>query len=86
MDKKLCETTNLCVEIMNSKRQAKVKLGQVHVPSAQVQKEQIKTAQKLMDKKLCETTNLCVEIMNSKRQAKVKLGQVHVQIRVSRLT
>ena len=31
MDKKLCESTNLCVEIMNSKRQAKVKLGQVHV-------------------------------------------------------
>ena len=31
MDKKLCETANLCVEIMNSKRQAKVKLGQVHV-------------------------------------------------------
>ena len=50
------------------------------------EKEQIKTAQKLMDKKLCETANLCVEIMNSKRQAKVKLGQVHVQIRVSRLT
>ena len=31
MDKKLCEATNLCVEIMNSKRQAKVKLGPVHV-------------------------------------------------------
>ena len=31
MDKNLCETTNLCVEIMNSKRQVKVKLGQVHV-------------------------------------------------------
>ena len=29
MDKKLCETTNLCVEIMNSKRQVKGKLGQV---------------------------------------------------------
>ena len=31
MDKKLFETTNLCVEIMNSKRQVKGKLGQVHV-------------------------------------------------------
>ena len=31
MDKKLRETNNLCVEIMNSKRQVKVKLGQVHV-------------------------------------------------------
>ena len=31
MDKKLCETTNLCVEIMNSKRQLKGKLRQVHV-------------------------------------------------------
>ena len=54
--------------------------------AVKTEKEQIKTAQKLMDKKLCETTNLCVEIMNSKRQVKVKLGQVHVQIRVSRLT
>ena len=27
MDKKLCEATNLCVEIMNSKRQVKGKLG-----------------------------------------------------------
>ena len=27
MDKKLRETTNLCVEIMNSRRQAKDKLG-----------------------------------------------------------
>ena len=29
MDKKLLETTNLCVEIMNSKRQVKRKLGHV---------------------------------------------------------
>ena len=29
MDKKLLETTNLCVEIMNSKRQVKRKIGQV---------------------------------------------------------
>ena len=29
MDKKLDETTNLCVEIMNSRRQAKGKLGHV---------------------------------------------------------
>ena len=29
MDKKLRETTNLCVEIMNSKRQVKWKLGHV---------------------------------------------------------
>ena len=29
MDKKLCETTNLCVEIMNSKRQVTGKLGHV---------------------------------------------------------
>ena len=29
MDKKLCETTNLCVEIMNSKRQVMGKLGHV---------------------------------------------------------
>ena len=29
MDKKLRETTNLCVEIMNSRRQAKGKLGHV---------------------------------------------------------
>ena len=29
MDKKLRETTNLCVEIMNSRRQAKGKLGLV---------------------------------------------------------
>ena len=29
MDKKLGETTNLCVEIMNSKRQVMGKLGQV---------------------------------------------------------
>ena len=29
MDKKLRETTNLCVEIINSKRQAKGKLGHV---------------------------------------------------------
>ena len=29
MDKKLRETTNLCVEIMNSKRQVKKKLGHV---------------------------------------------------------
>ena len=29
MDKKLGETTNLCVEIMNSRRQAKGKLGHV---------------------------------------------------------
>ena len=29
MDKKLRETTNLCVEIMNSKRQVKGKLGHV---------------------------------------------------------
>ena len=29
MDKKLRETTNLCVEIMNSKRQVKMKLGHV---------------------------------------------------------
>ena len=29
MDKKLRETTNLCVEIMNSKRQVKEKLGHV---------------------------------------------------------
>ena len=54
--------------------------------AVKIEKEHIKTAQKLMDKKLCETTNLCVEIMNSKRQVKGKLGQVHVQIRVSRLT
>ena len=27
MDKKLCETTHLCVEVMNSKRQVKGKLG-----------------------------------------------------------
>ena len=63
----------------NSKRQ-------IQVETVKTEKEQIKTAQKLMDKKLCETTNLCVEIMNSKRQVKGKLGQVHVQIRVSRLT
>ena len=54
--------------------------------AVKTEKEQIKTAQKVMDKKLCETTNLCVEIMNSKRQVKGKLRQVHVQIRVSRLT
>ena len=29
MDKKLRETTNFCVEIMNSKRQVKGKLGHV---------------------------------------------------------
>ena len=29
MDKKLGETTNLCVEIINSKRQVKWKLGHV---------------------------------------------------------
>ena len=29
MDKKLRETSNLCVEIMNSKRQVKMKLGRV---------------------------------------------------------
>ena len=29
MDKKLGDTTNLCVEIMNSRRQAKGKLGHV---------------------------------------------------------
>ena len=29
MDQKLCETTNLCVEIMNSKRQVKGKLDHV---------------------------------------------------------
>ena len=29
MDKKLCEATNLCEEIMNSKRQVKEKLGHV---------------------------------------------------------
>ena len=29
MDKKLRETTNLCVEIMNSKRQVKGELGHV---------------------------------------------------------
>ena len=29
MDKKLRETANLCVEIMNSKRQVKMKLGHV---------------------------------------------------------
>ena len=29
MDEKLCETTNLCVEIMNSKRQVMGKLGHV---------------------------------------------------------
>ena len=29
MDKKLRETTNLCVEIMNSRRQAKGELGNV---------------------------------------------------------
>ena len=29
MDKKLRETTNLCVEIINSKRQVKGKLGHV---------------------------------------------------------
>ena len=29
MDTKLCETTNLCVKIMNSKRQVKGKLGHV---------------------------------------------------------
>ena len=34
MDKKLWETTNLCLEMMNSKRQVKEKLGhvvQIHV-------------------------------------------------------
>ena len=54
--------------------------------AVKIEKEQIKTAQKLMDKKLSETTNLCVEIMNSKRQVKGKLGQVQEQIRVYRLT
>ena len=29
MDKKLCESTNFCVEIMNSKRHVKGKLGHV---------------------------------------------------------
>ena len=29
MDKKLRETTNLCVEIMNIRRQVKIKLGHV---------------------------------------------------------
>ena len=29
MDKKLCETSNLCVEIMNSKRQVEGKLDHV---------------------------------------------------------
>ena len=29
MDKKLHETTNLCVEIINSKKQVKGKLGQM---------------------------------------------------------
>ena len=52
----------------------------------QVEKEQIKTAQKFfMDKKLRKTTYLCVEIMNSKRQVKGKIGHV-VQIRLGRLT
>ena len=49
------------------------------------EKEQIKTAQKIVvDKKLRETNYLCEEIMNSKRQVKEELGHV-LQIRVCRL-
>ena len=49
------------------------------------EKEQIKTAQKIVvDKKLRETNHLCEEIMNSKRQVKEELGHV-LQIRVCRL-
>ena len=36
MDKTLCETTNLCIEIMNSKRQVKRKLGHVVLIEANV--------------------------------------------------
>ena len=49
------------------------------------EKEQIKTAQKIVvDKKLRETNYLCEEMMNSKRQVKEELGHV-LQIRVCRL-
>ena len=49
------------------------------------EKEQIKTAQKIVvDKKLLETNHLCEEIINSKRQVKGELGHV-LQICVCRL-
>ena len=63
----------------NSKSQIQLKLRICQ------EKEQIKTAQKIVvDKKLLETNHLCEEIINSKRQVKGELGHV-LQIRVSRL-
>ena len=63
----------------NSKRQIQLKLRICQ------EKEQIKTAQKIVvDKKLLETNHLCEEIMNSKRQVKEELGHV-LQICVCRL-
>ena len=63
----------------NSKRQIQLKLRICQ------EKEQIKTAQKIVvDKKLRETNYLCEEIMNSKRQVKEELGHV-LQIPVCRL-
>ena len=63
----------------NSKSQIQLKLRICQ------EKEQIKTAQKIVvDKKLLETNHLCEEIINSKRQVKEELGHV-LQIRVFRL-
>ena len=63
----------------NSKSQIQLKLRICQ------EKEQIKTAQKIVvDKKLRETNHLCEEIINSKRQVKEELGHV-LQIRVCRL-
>ena len=63
----------------NSKSQIQLKLRICQ------EKEQIKTAQKIVvDKKLLETNHLCEEIINSKRQVKGELGHV-LQIRVCRL-
>ena len=63
----------------NSKSQIQLKLRICQ------EKEQIKTAQKIVvDKKLRETNYLCEEIMSSKRQVKGELGHV-LQIPVCRL-
>ena len=63
----------------NSKSQIQLKLRICQ------EKEQIKTAQKIVvDKKLLETNHLCEEIINSKRQVKGELGHV-LQIPVCRL-
>ena len=63
----------------NSKSQIQLKLRICQ------EKEQIKTAQKIVvDKKLLETNHLCEEIINSKRQVKEELAHV-LQICVCRL-